>query len=103
MAAVALAPVPVTSPLTASVVKVVPFDENTTLNVSELGVTLALELIVKVLEKAAKPTDNPTTATNKATIAITLELLSFSIYFTSFYKAYSKILLSLHMLSKKKL
>ena len=67
---------------TISSVSTLPLtDEKSTLNVLASGVTFALELIVNVLEKAAKPNVKPTTATQSATTAITLELLS--IFFTS--------------------
>ena len=53
-------------------------DEKLTLNVSPVGLTVALDSIFKVLENAAKPSVNPTMATHNATTAITLELLFFS-------------------------
>ena len=53
------------------------FVEKSTLNTLSSTVTSADDLIVRVLEKAAKPNDKPTTPTKRPRIAINLALLSF--------------------------
>ena len=59
----------------------VPLDENKTLNVDASGFTVADELIVSTLVKAAKPIDNPITTNSNAIRMIFLFFLDFSIVY----------------------
>lgn len=67
-------PTPLTVPSNSLVFEVEKFTSKS----FWFGETVALDLIVRLFENAAKPIDKPTTATHKATIAIIFALRSLS-------------------------